>query len=247
MTVGESIRKVRIAKGMTQKQVADACGMADSAIRKYEYGQITPKYATLQRIASALGVAAHELVDDWNVLDKEELKQVVIYGKGITDSPPQQEQDTTPQKPTYLCDNMRHCRDFLGLTQKALAEKTGIPVKTIRAYENGNSGRFITEEDLEKISSALGVSAKKLLGYSVTYEWMEKTYFQNAPPKERIVAALNQLNEKGQGVAVERVEELTSILEYRAQQAPQSTPAPQEGNDTTPPSDAPQRPQEDGE
>lgn len=245
MTVGESIRKVRLAKGMTQKQVADACGMADSAIRKYEYGQITPKFATLQRIASALGVSAHELVDDWNALDKEEVKQTIIYGKGITDGPPQQEQDDPPpQRPTYLCDNMRYCRDFLGLTQKSLAEKTGIPAKTIRAYENGNSGRFITEEDLQKIAAVFGVPAKNLLGHSVTYEWMEKTYFQNAPPKERIAAALDKLNEKGQGIAAERVEELTAIPEYQAQQAPQSTPAPQEGTDTTPPSDAPETPPE---
>ena len=247
MTIGERIKAARENSGMTQVELGEKVGVSGVAIMRYEKNQRQPRYDQLQRIASALGVAAHELVDDWNVLDKEELKQVVIYGKGITDSPPQQKQDTTPQKPTYLCDNMRHCRDFSGLTQKALADKTGIPVKTIRAYENGNSGRFITEEDLQKIADAFGVSAKKLLGYSVTYEWMEKTYFQNAPPKERIIAALNQLNEKGQGIAVERVEELTSIPEYRVQQAPQSTPMPQEGNDTTPPSDAPQRPQEDGE
>ncbi len=244
MTVGESIRKVRLAKGMTQKQVADACGMADSAIRKYEYGQITPKLANLQRIATALGVPLQELVDDWNAFDKEDVKQVIIYGKDIIDSSSQEEHDAVPQVPTYLNDNMRYCRDFLGLTQKALAEKTGIPVQIIRAYESGNSGRFITEENLQKIADAFGVPAKKLLGHSVTYEWMEKTYFQNAPPKERIAAALDKLNEKGQGIAAERVEELTSILEYQATAPPQDTPAPSEGTDTTPPVDGPQEPPE---
>lgn len=54
MTPGERIRIARIDRGLTQKQVADACGMADSAIRKYESGKITPKLETLRRIAKAL-------------------------------------------------------------------------------------------------------------------------------------------------------------------------------------------------
>ena len=44
-TIGEKIRKTRIEKGMTQKQVAEKCDMADSAIRKYESGkavELTP-------------------------------------------------------------------------------------------------------------------------------------------------------------------------------------------------------------
>lgn len=56
MTIGERIRELRKAKGMTQKQVGENCGMPDSAIRKYEHGVITPKRETLKRIADALGV-----------------------------------------------------------------------------------------------------------------------------------------------------------------------------------------------
>lgn len=54
MTLGERIRSARIDSGLTQKQVADACGMADSAIRKYESGKITPKLETLRRISNAI-------------------------------------------------------------------------------------------------------------------------------------------------------------------------------------------------
>lgn len=53
---------MRLDQGLTQKQVADSCGMADSAIRKYESGKVTPKYEMLQRIAAALGVEWTELV-----------------------------------------------------------------------------------------------------------------------------------------------------------------------------------------
>ena len=62
MTVGERIKAIRKEKGLTQKQVATGCGMADSAIRKYESGLITPKFETLQRIADALNVQVLELL-----------------------------------------------------------------------------------------------------------------------------------------------------------------------------------------
>lgn len=61
MEIGENIRTIRLQKDMTQKQVADICGMADSAIRKYESGQIVPKISTIQRIARALGVDPYSL------------------------------------------------------------------------------------------------------------------------------------------------------------------------------------------
>ena len=62
MTVGERIKGLRLKRGLTQKQVADSCGIADSAIRKYESGKVTPKYEMLQRIATALGVHPGELM-----------------------------------------------------------------------------------------------------------------------------------------------------------------------------------------
>ncbi len=54
---------------------------------------------------------------------------------------------------------------------------------------------------------------------------------------QKLMEAYNRLNSSGQQEAVKRVEELTEIPRYQAQQAPQSTPAPQEGTDTTPPQD----------
>lgn len=55
-TVGEKIRKLRKEKGLTQKQLGDLCGMADSAIRRYENMGANPKIETLRKIADALGV-----------------------------------------------------------------------------------------------------------------------------------------------------------------------------------------------
>jgi len=63
-----------------------------------------------------------------------------------------------------------------------------------------------------------------------------------------ILSAAKQLNHTGQTVAVERVRELGKIPEYQRQalgEGGESTPAPQEGTDTTQPPDAPGEAQED--
>lgn len=63
MTIGEKIKKARMDAQMTQKELAEKCGMADSAIRKYESGKVTPKLDTIAKIALAMGLYAGDLVD----------------------------------------------------------------------------------------------------------------------------------------------------------------------------------------
>lgn len=57
MTQGEMIRKLRIEKGLSQKELGRKCGLADSAIRRYELGGAKPKLETLHRIAAGLEVS----------------------------------------------------------------------------------------------------------------------------------------------------------------------------------------------
>lgn len=63
MPTGSKIKEIRIRKGLTQKQLGDLCGMADSAIRRYENGNANPKMETLQKIADALGTPLDYLLD----------------------------------------------------------------------------------------------------------------------------------------------------------------------------------------
>lgn len=64
LTTGEKIKKTRIQKEFTQKQLAEKCGMYESQIRKYESGKINPKIETLQKIANALQVPVNSLRSD---------------------------------------------------------------------------------------------------------------------------------------------------------------------------------------
>ncbi|MBQ8139870.1 MAG: helix-turn-helix domain-containing protein [Lachnospiraceae bacterium] len=63
MTVGETIKEIRHAYGITQKQLAAATGIDDATIRKYEAGKLYPKYKTLEKIAKGLGVEVEVLTE----------------------------------------------------------------------------------------------------------------------------------------------------------------------------------------
>ena len=76
MTVGQKIRIRRQELGMTQKQLGELCGMADSAIRKYESGKIIPKQQTLEKIAAALQLPIYAL----SIVENE----VDIDGSGVS-------------------------------------------------------------------------------------------------------------------------------------------------------------------
>ena len=66
MPICDNMKKIRLQKGLTQKQVADACGMVDATYRTYELGKANPKPATVARIAKALGVPVSEVYGvDW--------------------------------------------------------------------------------------------------------------------------------------------------------------------------------------
>ena len=62
MPTGTKIKEIRKQKGLTQKQLGDLCGMADSAIRRYENGNANPKIETLKKISSALEVPLSALL-----------------------------------------------------------------------------------------------------------------------------------------------------------------------------------------
>lgn len=94
MTIGEKIRAVRIKKELTQKQLGDKCGMADSAIRRYESGRGNPTLDTVGRIAEALGLELRSLVlygeepdrEYENLLDTLDAADLSIEATGFMDN-----------------------------------------------------------------------------------------------------------------------------------------------------------------
>lgn len=79
MTIGENIRRIRLEKGLTQKQVAQACGTADAYIRAYELGKYNPKPATVAKIANAMGVTPAELYGRGEDGERDPYTEFAIY------------------------------------------------------------------------------------------------------------------------------------------------------------------------
>lgn len=58
------IKKYRLEKGLTQKELGELCGMADSAVRRYENGRSNPTLETIKKFADALNVFITDLVNE---------------------------------------------------------------------------------------------------------------------------------------------------------------------------------------
>lgn len=52
---GEELRNLRLAKEMTQREVAEAVGIAPSTLQTYEYGKREPRRSRLNQILEVLG------------------------------------------------------------------------------------------------------------------------------------------------------------------------------------------------
>jgi transcriptional regulator with XRE-family HTH domain len=63
MNTGKKIKLIRTFRGLTQKELGEACGIHEVAIRKYELGKNIPKPEQLRKIAEALNVNVNALAE----------------------------------------------------------------------------------------------------------------------------------------------------------------------------------------
>lgn len=62
----DQLIQVRKQQGLTQKQLADACGLTQSVVARIETKKSVPTVATFCRIASALGASVSVVCDKPN-------------------------------------------------------------------------------------------------------------------------------------------------------------------------------------
>ncbi|WP_195510395.1 helix-turn-helix domain-containing protein [Clostridium tyrobutyricum] len=77
--IGKRIKTFRNSAGLTQEQLAKKTTISLSAIGKYEIGERTPKYETLEEIAKALHVSTGELMGHSEVRKIADKKRVPTY------------------------------------------------------------------------------------------------------------------------------------------------------------------------
>ncbi len=61
--MGLRLRQIREKKGLSLRTLAEKAGVDWSAINRIELGKATPKLATLEKLAKALGVSTRDLIE----------------------------------------------------------------------------------------------------------------------------------------------------------------------------------------
>jgi DNA-binding XRE family transcriptional regulator len=64
MLLGERIRELREAKGLSQGELERRSGLLRCYIARVEHGHTVPSLETLERLAAALGVPLYRLLDE---------------------------------------------------------------------------------------------------------------------------------------------------------------------------------------
>lgn len=99
-----------------------------------------------------------------------------------------------------------------GMSRRKLAISIGVPPSTFQSMMERKRG--ITLELLKKIADALGMSIYSLADFDLASEAVTEEI--NANRREsKLLSHFRTLNDNGQTVAVERVQELTQIPAYQ--------------------------------
>ncbi len=61
--MGIRLRKIRDQKGLSLRQLAEKAGIDFSTIHRIEQRIESPRFATLEKLAKALGVKVRDLID----------------------------------------------------------------------------------------------------------------------------------------------------------------------------------------
>lgn len=80
---GEIIKRIRKWRGLTQKELADKCGISEMSIRRYESGDRAVNFKKWMMICNALDVSLIELIDETGMdLDYNKFDIIEWSGNG---------------------------------------------------------------------------------------------------------------------------------------------------------------------
>lgn len=192
MTIGEQLKAIRLKKHLTQQQLADRCGMIDSSIRRYESNRLTPKPATLRRLAAAMDVSITEFFNFSSKDSEVILRTEKILSRATEELHVAEGKKSTPEHISTMKQAILHCEETLdgyiaSAKLKLQAEKAQKEAEEVHAKEQAQKASIKALLD--------GQSKDK------DAEMLLSIYY-------------SKLNNVGKRIALERLEELAQIPAY---------------------------------
>lgn len=145
--VGDTIKRLRDAKGMTQKALAEAADVALPTISNLENGKGSPRASTLAKIQQVLGITSFDSVTITTPDNDAPAETPVV-------------EETPAVTGASFGENVRLARKKLGWSQKELADKAEVSMPTIGNIEKGNGSP--RGKTLNAILGALGLTLEDL-------------------------------------------------------------------------------------
>lgn len=188
MNFGESIKKIRKEKGLTQKQLGDKLGISQAAIGQFESNKANPKMETIRKIADALEVELWEIVE----LDQMDIETRIQQIKKMV----------AQLTPEGLEEYNRLVTEAIKTAPRQIDPNTGQPLKEPTKFTDVST-TYAPQEAYELLHSLID-------GEGIDDREREEVSQQ----LKRILGSYKGLNEIGRKKAVERIEELHMIPKY---------------------------------
>lgn len=214
-SVGQRIKGIRISKGITQADLANALDTTTAAISRYELGKRELRFAQVQTIAELLGVSVFELYgfpSEQQIQMENSQKILSLIEKQI-----QNNQEGSPDETAVrVNEGLRLAAEEIG---KELQTKIKLAAVAHKAQVQAS---LITQSDEAKgpAESPQADPATKLQNKRVDdLVSMFTAYPRDAQNRILdVVSTFGKLNSVGQKRAVGRIKELAELPRYQAQQ-----------------------------
>lgn len=153
-----ALQNIRVAKGLTQTEVARKAGIRDGAYQAYEQGAKRPDMPTVERIAVVLGCDVSELLIAANT------ESGAVWSQGafryiLRTEKRKYEKKGRDNRVTVTA--LKNKRALKGYAQKDFAAKVGLAIGAYRGYEEGLSRPEVPI--MARIVDALGCKVADLV------------------------------------------------------------------------------------
>jgi transcriptional regulator with XRE-family HTH domain len=76
-TFGQHVRSCRLARGLTQEELAEASGLSADTIRRLEHGQFSPSLRTLSKVCGGLDIGLSTLFIAFETGDRYVSREII--------------------------------------------------------------------------------------------------------------------------------------------------------------------------